>query len=280
MGLVSTMKKDTPPPAYTAQKAWTSILQRIIKANCLEHYYPCVDAVKLNDDDFATISKELQISRELAYELAPLSLYEIIFHVDDSGSMLFEENGERVEDLKFVLGKLAPVVTRLSSTGIYIRFMNSNVQGNNVKSSHEVEQIIGQVSFSGLTPLGASFETKIVNHFMSKNMQKPILTIILTDGTPVGEPRNHFANVVMNVKRQFRKGDIAIQIAQLGKDVKAQEFLSELDNHAVIGDVIDATSYYELEAQEFKLKGVDLTPEMWLLKLCLGAIDSEIDKQD
>ncbi len=41
-----------------------------------------------------------------------------------------------------------------------------------------------------------------------------------------------------------------------------------------MGTSIDATSYYELEAEEYARKGVTLTPELWLVKLMVGAIDS------
>lgn len=44
--------------------------------------------------------------------------------------------------------------------------------------------------------------------------------------------------------------------------------------------MIDATSYYELEAEEYKRKGVSLTPDLWLVKLMVGAVDSSFDEQD
>ena len=34
---------------------------------------------------------------ELAYSLASLALYDVIIYCDDSGSMAFEENGERIQ---------------------------------------------------------------------------------------------------------------------------------------------------------------------------------------
>lgn len=67
---------------------------------------------------------------------------------------------------------------------------------------------------------------------------------------------------------------------QTGKDMKAQTFLGELDNDAQIGQFIDATSYFELEAMEMEKKGVTLTPDLWLVKLCVGAIDKSYDEQD
>lgn len=37
---------------------------------------------------------------EIAADLVKLSLFDFILYVDDSGSMAFEENGERIDDLK------------------------------------------------------------------------------------------------------------------------------------------------------------------------------------
>jgi len=48
----------------------------------------------------------------------------------------------------------------------------------------------------------------------------------------------------------------------------------------MIGKMIDATSYFELEQQEMEKKGVNLTPDLWLVKLAVGAIDSTYDTQD
>ena len=44
--------------------------------------------------------------------------------------------------------------------------------------------------------------------------------------------------------------------------------------------MVDATSYYELECEEFAKKGVNLTPELWLVKLMVGAIDPTYDEKD
>ena len=49
-------------------------------------------------------------------------------------------------------------------------------------------------------------------------------------------------------------------VAQVGKDQRAQAFLATLDNDPVVGKMVDATSYYELEAEEYSRKGVTLTP--------------------
>ena len=53
---------------------------------------------------------------------------------------------------------------------------------------------------------------------------------------------------------------------QVGKDQKAQAFLATLDKDPMVGKMVDATSYYELEAEEYARKGITLTPDVWLVK--------------
>ena len=52
----------------------------------------------------------------------------------------------------------------------------------------------------------------------------------------------------------------ASSCAQVGKDQRAQAFLGMLDNDPVVGKMVDATSYYELEADEYARKGVVRAP--------------------
>lgn len=109
--------------------------------------------------------------------------------------------------------------------------------------------------------------------------------ITITDGEPTNESSSKIFKVIKAAKQalaasQFGAGAVAFQFAQVGKDQAAQEFLSKLDNDPEVGKMIDATSYYELEADEYARKGVTLTPELWLVKLMVGAVDPSYDEQD
>ncbi|KAK9856117.1 hypothetical protein WJX84_000316 [Apatococcus fuscideae] len=125
--------------------------------------------------------------------------------------------------------------------------------------------LVSQVQFTwhGPTGLAAGSKGHPTNSsagMQRRSLQKPILVITITDGEPTGEPRGSVVNV--------------------GKDTAAQAYLAQLDNDPEVGRNIDATSYYELEAEEFKRKGLNLTPDVWLVKLMMGAIDSIFDAQD
>jgi len=65
----------------------------------------------------------------------------------------------------------------------------------------------------------------------------------------------------------------------VGKDTGAQAFLGALDTDPQVGKQIDCTSYYENESEEFKRKGMEPTPELWLVKLLVGSIDPSYDEQ-
>ncbi|MCJ1368417.1 hypothetical protein MMC16_007559 [Acarospora aff. strigata] len=226
---------------------------------------------------------------ELAHDLATLALYDIVIFADDSGSMIFEEGGERINDLKLILGRVAEVATMFDEDGIVVRFMNGTVEGNGIRDPLSANNLIQQVNFTGMTPLGTALDSKVIRPFLGggiqgRNLQKPILVITITDGEPTGEPANTVANVIKNAKNMcansiYGPGAIAFEFAQVGKDTKAQAFLGRLDTDPEIGKMIDATSYYELEAEEYGRRGVQLTPELWLVKLMVGAVDPTYDEQ-
>lgn len=98
---------------------------------------------------------------ELAFDLAALALYDVIIYADDSGSMAFEEGGERIADLKLILGRVAEVATLFDDDGISIRFMNSPVNGDGIKDAAAANNVVAQVQFNGLTPLGTNLDAKV-----------------------------------------------------------------------------------------------------------------------
>lgn len=57
---------------------------------------------------------------ELAVDLAALALYDVVIYADDSGSME-SGDGERIEDLKLIVAKVAEVATLFDDDGIEVR---------------------------------------------------------------------------------------------------------------------------------------------------------------
>lgn len=66
--------------------------------------------------------------------------------------------------------------------GIQVRMMNSRVEGNGITSEPQALQLIQQIKFSGLTPLGTSLWQKILQPLVlgpaqQGRLQKPVVII-------------------------------------------------------------------------------------------------------
>ena len=106
-------------------------------------------------------------------------------------------------------------------------------------SKYLTQLVCLQVQFNGMTPLGTMLNQKIIQPFLmggiqTRNLSKPILVIIITDGEPTGEPKTTVAQVIKNAKNMamnspYGPGAIAFEFAQVGKDQAAQAFLGQLD---------------------------------------------------
>ena len=71
-------------------------------------------------------------------------------NADDSGSMAFEEGGERIDDMKAVLGRTADAATLFDTDGIVVRF---------VPTSHSI------VCQKSLFPHPGSTSPRLLNSF-------------------------------------------------------------------------------------------------------------------
>ena len=52
--------------------------------------------------------------------------------------------GERIDDLKMIIGRTADAATLFDTDGISVRFMNSPVEGNHVRSPAEANSMLQQ----------------------------------------------------------------------------------------------------------------------------------------
>jgi hypothetical protein len=127
----------------------------------------------------------------------------------------------------------------------------------------------------------------VVNPFVLKpiksmfsSLKKPVLVITLTDGAP--DSKDDVFQTIKTTKGYLEKskygtGACRFAFAQLGLDKRAQQFLADLDDDDYFGDIVDCTSGFEFEQEEFKKKGISLTPQLWVLKLAVGSIDASYE---
>lgn len=196
-----------------------------------------------------------RIQKEIANDIVRLALYDVVIYVDDSGSMSFEENGERIKDLQLILQRAAFAATLFDDDGVELRFMNEDMpvqEISNIRSEQQIEQILARKRYKGLTPFGTELRKKVVDPLVvsklnSGQMQKPMLIISITDGQPAGENQNTLVETVHYAcqaaqRSQYGAGAVAFQFAQVGNDQKATEFLAKLDNDPMVGREVDCTS--------------------------------------
>lgn len=195
-----------------------------------------------------------RIQKEIANDIVRLALYDVIIYVDDSGSMSFEENGERIKDLQLILQRVVFAATLFDDDGIELRFMNDEeIPPNmlsNIRSDQQIEQLMRTKRYKGLTPFGTRLRERVLDPLVisklnSGRLQKPVLIIGITDGQPAGEKTDALVESVRYAHSQASRvspGAIAFQFAQVGNDQKATEFLAKLDNDPQIGSMVDCTS--------------------------------------
>ncbi|KAL8693561.1 MAG: hypothetical protein Q9218_001647 [Villophora microphyllina] len=251
------------------------------------------------------VCAEWKLSHEVGADLVKLALFDIVLFIDNSGSMILEEKGERIEDLKEILSRVVGVATLFDDDGISIRFLNNwhsdpAMDGfdmrrlDGIRNKQMVDHIISKTQYVGLTPLGTELRNKVIDPLIlgparNRQLQKPVLVIIVTDGRPAGESDGvvreaiRYASNELSRMPQYGPGAISFQFAQVGNDQKAREFLAELDSDPQVGSLIDCTSNYENEQVEMQRTlpaGFEFTPEHWFLKMLLGSIDSDYDTKD
>lgn len=288
-------QQQGPPPQQGGAQAgnYLQLLQRAVQENQLQAFYPPQRLQQLASTigpQVQQISQQWRIPMELAVDLVRLSLYDIVLFIDDSGSMSFEENGERIDDLKLILQRTAFAGSLFDTNGIEVRCMNNQHAGNGIRNEQQAFQLVSQIRFHGLTPLGTSLRSKVIDPMVlgpakSGQMDKPVLVITITDGHPAGENSSTIFKVIKDAKARlansrFGPGAVAFQFAQVGNDLKAREFLAKLDTDREVGAMVDCTSTFEVEQDEMARQGVELTPSTWIVKLLMGAIDRSYDEQD
>lgn len=164
--------------------------------------------------------------------------------------MAFEEQGERIKDLELILRRVAFAATLFDEDGyvrkplfilirradkefsIELRFMNDNSTPlsmlNDVRTGQQVEQVMANRRYSGMTPFGTKLREKVIDGIVLPKLRqphKPILVIGITDGQATGEGAGVIEDTVryaVHSARHLGPGTIAFQFAQVGNDQKGE----------------------------------------------------------
>lgn len=276
-------------------KMFHSILSECVQENNIQVFYPDDRIQQIahrlassGKDPVGTLCQRWGVPPEIGFDFVKQALYDVVFLLDDSGSIRFSElEGE----LKGILQAAAFATSLFDEDGFSVRFLNSDVQGDHIKAEQDAVALVDRISFTGETPLAGSLRNKILIPMVERaQLQKPLHVIIITDGVPTDSVRGEFQKYVRECmdKFLFRNAQgqmvhskvVSIQIAQIGNDKRAMAYLQKLDSDPDVGSLIDCTSNFELESTQYAAKGLSITKYNWYCKLMMGAIDKSYDDKD
>jgi len=180
-------------------------LSKIAAVNQLSAFYPpdklqAVATRVAQTVDFHALAARWRMPVELAVDLSALALYDVVIYADDSGSME-SGNGERIDDLKLIVAKVAEVATLFDDDGIEVRFINSNVQGNHIKTADDASRLLRSLEYRWDTKIGTQLEAKILQPMAySRKLRKPLLVISVTDGEPTDNAADFYSWICTEVE--------------------------------------------------------------------------------
>ncbi|KAH8665295.1 hypothetical protein BGZ60DRAFT_453820 [Tricladium varicosporioides] len=201
------------------------------------------------------IQEGLGLSDKQLLGLAAVSLYDIVFLCDDSGSM---EIGQRIATLIRTLQSVADWATRLEPTGISLRFLNyqndCNGKFDRLTDLTKIKDMCHLVKPGGGTELGAVIQRKIINRRIleaaqvgTEGLKKPLIVAIITDGEPTDDDRNCFRNTIISCKENKQlallgEGSTIFILFQVGNSLKAKEYIEEIAEHEDVRDMLYCSS--------------------------------------
>lgn len=198
-----------PPPDANVL---LSILKEAVKEKRIEHMYPEPRLVQMSqelarNDPVNTLCNHWKLPKEVGFDFVKLALFDVVFLLDDSGSMRFGDG--LIDELKFILGNVAFATGLFDQDGFSVRFMNSNVQGDNIKTEKDAMDLVDRVRFEDVTPLATSLKNKILDPLVyaadrAGGLKKPFLVIIITDGRPTDNVHGEFQSHIQRVSNHFQ----------------------------------------------------------------------------
>ena len=103
--------------------------------------------------------------------------------IDDSGSMILEENRQRKETLIQLIKEILDIYSMANGPDTHtMRLLNSREP--DMKEGEKWEDYLGRHEFGGVTRIGTELKEQILDKFVIGNssQSKPLLVLILADG--------------------------------------------------------------------------------------------------
>ncbi|KAI2470761.1 hypothetical protein F4781DRAFT_167829 [Annulohypoxylon bovei var. microspora] len=243
-------------------------------------------AVGLQDDKSSVLGQP-----ENTENLVKFTLYQPVIYCDDSGSMNPRNNpqGEdRMEDQRELVGRIAAICTKIvpDGLGVHLRFINSEPLQTNDLITRDIKKTMTQVMPSGYTEIGTRLRERILNPLLYsqyndevKNMGRPLLISIITDGVPYGgrgspEKLNTLKDEIIKCQDYLLENGLPLravvfQISQIGSDPSSKDFLQKLKDENLENVYITSQ---QLDSKFRELNDNERDLEAWLFQTLLEPI--------
>eukprot|EP01059_Diplonema_ambulator_P014802 TRINITY_DN257_c0_g1_i2.p1 TRINITY_DN257_c0_g1~~TRINITY_DN257_c0_g1_i2.p1 ORF type:complete len:293 (+),score=92.14 TRINITY_DN257_c0_g1_i2:466-1344(+) len=247
---------------------------------------PYVDSGLSKTERLQRILTKYEITIAEASDLVALEGYEIVFVIDDSGSMSLPsepaskrtlgKNRSRWEELGETVKMVAELACVFDDDGIDLYFLNRPAL-KGIKSADDATLVAALSSDpSGGTPLTETVQ-RVVNDFGSS--ERPVLMLIATDGEPNGGPGRFVDLVTHIVKKKNTSRTFKFQILACTDDASAVSWLDDFDKRF---DEVDVTDDYWTERDQVLKSGRchKFNRSDWVTKALLGPIIRKFDAWD
>jgi hypothetical protein len=196
-------------------------------------------------------------SREDDPRFAKLKLYDTVFILDDSSSMMDGVKDKHSfpscwDELVVGMGHIGSIAAKYDEDGIDIYFLNTKAQHKNICTGEEILGILSGIDMTiegkstliepKLRPILENHVVKVKNYKLLQrecpddagDPPKPLNVIVITDG--MADDADDVEDVLVQIARQLdlieaRPHQIGVQFVQIGLDQKAATWLKTLDDN-------------------------------------------------
>ncbi|KAK2467671.1 hypothetical protein APHAL10511_000526 [Amanita phalloides] len=211
--------------------------------------------------------------------------YEVLFIIDDSGSMhdLGSMQRSRWIEARDALLEIAQYALDLKVRSVNLRFLNNSAYDRGLQGTEALMSRFDSVIPDGGTPTGAVLDIVLTEHLdridrtvpdhTEYSKIPPLDIIVLTDGVPTDDPADVIAKAVKRLNgSRYHPNTMGIQFIQIGNEKDAKAVLKGLvkgDNGSIVDTVPYKGALTSQELQRIVLNGLHpnvraMVPDDWL----------------
>jgi len=226
-----------------------------------------------------------------ADRIKQIAKYDIVMVIDISESMNFElAEGQESKwqwCKKFVSSFASKIIPSLNGRDITIVPFNRSYSINHERTPTQVLNFFESTQPRDCTDLGSPLQD-VLKRFVSLDIQRPLLVMVLTDGQPNTGPK--VEDVLIDASKHLKsENDVRILFLEVGEDLASNAYLRYLDDCLTS----DGAKYDLVDVSEFKdLKNTTLVDAVQkaitqhhsktttkVLQIEIDRLKAEIEKQ-